>query len=159
MRRVPARVAVLVTLVGLALVAAPTASPRIVVQKSIAGVALGMTKAQVRAKLGPPPTEHRGTNVFGRWTEFVYARVSVTFQSGSRVTAVRTTSRRERTARGVGPGSTEAQLRARVAGIRCRTGSGFRHCWVGRFLPGKVVTDFGIRRGRVASVLVGYVLD
>jgi hypothetical protein len=111
-----ARLAVVASLVGLALVAAPAAAPRIVVH-------------------------------------------TVNFQSGSRATSLRTSSTRERTARGVGPGSTEAQLRARVAGVRCRTESGFRHCWVGRFLPGRVVTDFRIRRGRVASVLVGYVLD
>jgi hypothetical protein len=44
--------------------------------------------------------------------------------------------------------------------VRCRTESGgFRHCWVGRFLPGRVVTDFRVRSGRVASVLIGYVLD
>ena len=159
MRRVTARLAVLVTIVGLALVATPVASPRIVVQKSIAGVALGTTKAQVRAKLGRPAGVRTGSNVFGRWTEFVYPRVTVNFQSGSRATSLRTSSTRERTAGGVGPGSTEAQVRARVAGVRCRTESGFRHCWVGRFLPGRVVTDFRIRRGRVASVLVGYVLD
>ena len=60
---------------------------------------------------------------------------------------------------GVGVGSSEGQVPAKVAGVRCRTESGFRHCFVGRFLPGKRVTDFRIRRGRVTSVQVGFVLD
>jgi hypothetical protein len=85
--------------------------------------------------------------------------VTVSFQAGSRATGLRTTSRLERTARGVGVGSTEAQVKAGVAGVRCRTESGFRRCFVGRFLPGRLVTDFDIRNGRVSSVVVGYVLD
>ena len=154
-----ARLAVLVVALVAALTATSAAPARIVVQKGIAGVHLGMARAKVIALLGQPPKTRSGSNVFGRWTELVYPRATVSFQSGRRVTGIRTTSRRERTARGVGPGSTEAQVRARVAGIRCRSEGTFRHCFVGRFLPGKVVTDFQIRRGRVASVLIGYVLD
>jgi hypothetical protein len=154
-----ARVAVLVTALVVALALTSAAPARIVVQKGIAGVQLRMTRAQVQTRLGKPPKVRNGTNIFGRWTEFLYPRVRVTFQSGPLVTALRTTSARERTARGVGPGSTEAQVRARVAHVRCKTDGGFRHCWVGQFLPGKLVTDFHIRRGRVSAVVIGYVLD
>jgi hypothetical protein len=118
-----------------------------------------MTRAKVIALLGPPPKTRRGTNLFGPWTEFHYPHVRVTFQSGPLVTGLRTTSRLEKTVRGAGPGSTEAQVRARVTGVRCRTEGAFRHCFVGRFLPGRVITDFHIRRGRVSAVVVGYVLD
>jgi hypothetical protein len=157
---VPDRLAVAVALAAAALSLTPTAGARIDVQRGIAGIQLGTTKAQVRAQLGRPIRIRTGTNPFGRWTELVYPRVTVSFQSGNRATAVRTSSRLERTARGVGPGSTEAQVRARVARVRCRTESGgLRHCWVGRFLPGRVVTDFRIRNRRVSSVLIGYVLD
>jgi hypothetical protein len=113
----------------------------------------------VRAKLGAPARIRRGTNDFGPFVQLVYPRVTVTFQNGPKATGVRTTSRLERTARGVGVGSTEAQVRARVAGIRCESVGDFRHCFVGRFLAGRLVTDFQLRKGRVSVVVIGYVLD
>jgi hypothetical protein len=146
--------AVLVSLVSVA----PTAAA-IVVQRGIAGLELRMTKADVRAKLGKPTKIRTGKNDFGKYTEFVYPRVTVLFQSGSRVTALRTFSRAERTSAGIGVGSSEARVKAKVAGVRCSTESGLRHCYVGRFLPGRRVTDFQIRRGRVTSVVVGFVVD
>jgi hypothetical protein len=142
-----------------AAIAAPAADATIVVQRGIAGVQLRMTKAQVRAKLGRPMRVRMGTNEFGSFTQLVYRRVTVTFQSGSRVTNVRTTSRLERTSRAVAVGSTVAEVEARVKSVRCRNEAGFRHCFVGRFLPGRVVTDFRVRKGRVSSVSIGFVID
>ena len=153
-----AAVAAAVSLVVLLAVSA-TADARIFVQRSIAGVPLHATKAKVRTQLGMPPKVRMGTNDFGKFTEWIYPRVTVSFQSGSRVTALRTTSRLERTGRHVGVGSTEARVAARVRGVICRTDSGFRHCFVGSFLPGRVVTDFRIRHGRVRSITIGFVLD
>ena len=153
-RRVPALAVVAVTLAA----AAPV-DARILVQRGIAGVELRMTKAQVRSNLGTPTRIRSGRNEFGRYVEFVYPRVTVSFQGGARATGLRTRSRLERTGRGIGVGSTEAEVKAKVADVRCRTESGFRHCFLGRFLPGRVITDFHIRRGRVSSVVVGFVLD
>jgi hypothetical protein len=145
---------------GFALLAfAAVASGAIVPQRGIAGVRLEMTKAQVRAVLGAPRRAVHGSNEFGSFTVYRYRGLRVTFQGNRRVTDVFTTRRTERTARGVGVGSTEGQVRAKVAGVRCRTESGFRHCFVGRFLPGRRITDFHIRRGRVTSVEVGFVVD
>jgi hypothetical protein len=141
------------------LASAASVGTKIVVQRGIAGVELRMTKAEVRARLGRPAKIRTGTNEFGRFAEFVYPRVTVSFQSGRRATGLRTTSRLERTAGGVGVGSTEALVRRRIRGVRCRTESGFRHCFLGRFLPGRVVTDFRIKRGRVRSITIGFVLD
>ncbi|TML60224.1 MAG: hypothetical protein E6G22_11435 [Actinobacteria bacterium] len=141
------------------LVCVATASAAIVPQRGIAGVRLEMTRAQVRAVLGMPATVVHGSNDFGSFTAYRYRGLRVTFQGNRTVTAIFTTRAGERTAAGVGVGSTEGQVRAKVTGVRCRTESGFRHCFVGRFLPGKRVTDFRIKRGHVTSVQVAFVLD
>ena len=141
------------------LASAGAAAAAIVPQRGIAGVRLEMTKAQVRAVLGAPAAVVHGSNDFGSFTIYRYPGLRVTFQGNRNVTAVFTTRATERTAAGVGVGSTEAKVRAKVAGVRCRTESGFRHCFVGRFLPGKRVTDFRLERGHVTSVQVAFVLD
>jgi hypothetical protein len=143
-----------------ALLLASGAGATIVPQQGMAGVALEMTRAQVRAVLGTPAGVVHATNEFGAYTEFRYRfRVRVTFQGNATVTSVSTTGVRERTADGAGVGSTERQLRARVAHLRCETVASFRHCFVGRFVAGHRVTDFRIQRGKVTRVLVGFVID
>ena len=141
------------------LAGASAAAAAIVPQRGIAGVRLTMTKAQVRAVLGAPAAATHGTNEFGSFTVYRYRGLRVTFQGNRTATAIFTTRTTERTAAGVGVGSTEGQVRTKVAGVRCRTEPGFRHCFVGRFLPGRRVTDFRIRRGHVTSVQVAFVLD
>ena len=137
-----------------------TASAAIVPQRGIAGVTLGMSKAIVRAKLGAPDRVERGRNEFGNFERFRYAGLTIFFQGRTAVSAIDTTRRLERTRRGVGVGSPERDVRRLVEGVRCRTEAGrFRHCFVGAFLPGRRVTDFVIRRGRVVRVTVGFVLD
>jgi hypothetical protein len=149
----------LASTIFIALALASSAASTIVVQRGIAGLELRMTKVQVRAKLGTPAKVRTGKNEFGKFTEFVYTRVTVLFQSGSRATAFRTFSRAERTPSGIGVGSPESRVKAKIAGVTCSTESGFRHCYVGKFLPGRVITDFQIRKGRVTSVVVGFVVD
>ena len=128
-------------------------------QRGIGGVRLGMSQVTVRSALGHPTKIERGSNEIGPYTTYRYPRVTVTFFAGRRVTSVVTTSPLERTLRGVGVGSTVAQVSKRLAGIRCVREFGYRHCYVGEWAPGKIVTDFAIRDGRVTRVTVGYVID
>ena len=142
-----------------ALVLAPAAEAVIQVNRGIAGARLGNTRSQVRAALGRPARVQSGTNDFGPFIVFSYrGGLTVSFQAG-RVSGVRTTGRGDRTIRGVGVGSTQAAVRARVPGVRCETIGGTRSCHTGRFLPGQRVTDFRLLNGRVRSVTVAVVLD
>jgi hypothetical protein len=153
------RTGLFICLVAAVLVAAGPAAAKIEIQRGMAGLELRMTKAQVRAKLGTPTKVRTGKNDFGTFTEFTYPRVVVLFQNSPRATTFRTFSPLERTTRGIGVGSTEAEVKAKVPHVTCRTESSFRHCFVGKFLPGHVVTDFQIRHGKVMSAVVGYVVD
>ena len=121
----------------MALLLAPAASQAVIQpQRSISGVAVGMNQVQVRAALGVPRVT-RGSNDFGPYTVFRYTGgITVTFQGNTRVSSVETTGLGDRTVRGVGVGSTEAIVRARVAGVRCVTESGFRHVTSASSWPG-----------------------
>jgi hypothetical protein len=142
-----------------ALALAGTVSPAIVIGRGIGGVALGMGQSAVRAKLGRPVRVVHAKNEFGSYTEFRYHGYLVDFQSNAAVTSVATTLARERTPAGVGVGSTWSQVRAKVPHVRCQGTPTLGDCHVGDFLPGKTVTDFVFRHGKVSRALVGIVLD
>ena len=126
----------------------------------MAGVNLGMTRAQVERAIGKPRRVEHLRNEFGSLTRLIYAGpVVVDLQGNTTVTAVSTIGKSERTARGVGVGSTRAQVLRLVPGARCETTGGFAHCYVGSFEPGKRVTDFRLSRGLVTRVTVGFVID
>lgn len=108
----------------------------------MSGIVLGMTKAGVRAKLGPPI----GTGG-ARW---YYARVWVGFRAG-RVVEVTTTRSTERLANGLGVDSTEAAVRRAFPRAVCAPWSVYRRC---RLQSGRRVTDFTIGRGRVLQITV-----
>lgn len=139
-----------------------TASALIVPQRSIAGIELDMTRHEVRVAKGEPLDVEHGTNKFGQYTIFRYGRLRVTFQGNQGATAVWTRRPGQRTAEDIGVGSTVGELRAAYPNARCRTeGGSFRHCWTGRFQPGRRVTDYriGLSTGLVKNVLVAYVID
>jgi hypothetical protein len=146
--------------IAAAVVLPAQASGAIVVQKGIGGVALGMSKTKVRANLGTPTRTRTGKNEFGIYTVFVYPRVRVTFQGGAAATAVETTSKHERTGSGVGVGSKTATVKTRIAGVKCEfSAAGAGHCYLGKFDPGRRVTDFFILKGHVTRVVIGFVID
>ena len=145
----------------LAPLGAPAAAQALIqVDRGIAGARLGNTRAEVRAALGRPEAIRTGANDFGRFVQYRFrGGITVLFQDRREVTLVSTTGRGDRTRRGIGVGSTEAQVKARVRGVRCETIEGTRSCHTGRFTAGEIITDFLIRGGKVRRVSVGRVLD
>jgi hypothetical protein len=148
-----------------ALLLAPAADALIVPQRGIAGVRLKMTRAQVVRAKGRPDAERLVRNeLIGRQRMMRYGRTRVLFggfRQGAGVVTIVTRDPGQRTRSGVGTGSSEAALRARIAAARCRTEFGTRHCWTGRFRAGQRVTDFtiGLPGRRVTAVTVGFVID
>jgi hypothetical protein len=142
------------------LVLAPAAGALIQVDRGIAGARLNNTKKEVRAALGKPRTVVRGSNEFGKFLEYRFrGGIRVFFQGRRQVTDATTTGLGDRTRRGVGVGSTEAAVVAKVPGVTCDTIAGFRSCHTHQFLPGQRVTDFQIVNGKVSRVSVGFVID
>jgi hypothetical protein len=76
------------------------------VQRGIAGVRLGMTETEVTHTVGLPRRVERGATEIGRRNTWLYPTHSVTFFAGKRVTQMRKRPPNERTAAGIGVGST-----------------------------------------------------
>ncbi len=143
---------------------ATAARPPMVPQASIRGIALGMTPADVRTRLGAPAASGVSPNpIIGKVRIWRYSGLRIVFdgvKAGRTVLSVTTTSRGDRTAADVGIGSTEADVQRLVAGVRCATRYGYRSCMIGAGKPGQVVTDFAISRaGKVGRVALSTVVD
>jgi hypothetical protein len=156
----PRAVLLVVAAVAAVLFAAPSAHALIQVDRGIAGVRIGSSQAEVRAALGAPARVVRGRNEFGRFVVFRYAGgIRVTFQGGRQVSTVSTTGLGDRTAGGIGVGSTEGAVDQGVPGVLCEAVAGDRLCHTGDFRPGERMTVFVIRAGEVFRVDVGIVID
>jgi hypothetical protein len=141
-----------------------TANGSLVPQGSIRGVKVGMTLSQVRERLGSPGSDRATRHpILGLTRTLGYGRLTVTFDgraSTSPVTAVMTESSSDRTAAGLGVGSTERQLRSGLKGLKCEKSLGYRTCTLGVLRPGRLVTDFSLTSsGRVKRVTLGRVID
>ena len=128
-----------------ALVLAGAAGATIKPGRGMSGLVLGMTPAQVQAKLGRPIGKGAG-----RW---YYARVWVGFRS-RRVVELTTTRSSERLANGLGVDSSESQLRSAFPQMKCAAASPFRRCRLGSGERGTRVTDFLLGHGRVLQVTI-----
>jgi len=142
MRRVLAAALAATSLVGSA-----SAGATIKPARGMSRVELGMTAAQVQAKLGRPVAK-------GGFKWF-YARVTVTFRN-RRVVELVTTRSTERFANGLGVDSSEAEVKAAWPQLKCAAMPPFyRRCRLGTSAPGSRNTDFifGTTR-RVIYVIV-----
>ena len=155
--------------VCLLIVAAAGAPARatIFLQRSIAGVRIGMTKSQVRTVLGKPGYVKRGRTpavkirdrngrlALGYYTEYRWPGLRVVFTGDRTVTSISTTRRSQRTPRGLGVGTTKQELKARVAGLHCRVVLGSNYCYLGTLKYHTRTTVFYIESGRVSRIEVG----
>lgn len=162
---------VLLPALGLPAVAAAQDGERfpLVVDSSMAGVELQMTKDEVRDVLGSP-TESRGDDDdFGRVRRWYFKgpKAHFYFRPGVGgepvVTAMLTRRGFVRGPSNSGVGTPESALRERIDELTCETfrAPGFRQrsCYTGGFNPGEIVTDFRLRGDRVDSVRLGLVID
>jgi hypothetical protein len=104
-------------LVALLVAIAAPAEAVIVPQRSIAGVALDMTRTEVKQVVGEPVTRRRVEDLV-IWTFPGKLRVLFTDRAKA-VTSVVTESRGERTRSGIGVGSTRKQVRRALKGEYC----------------------------------------
>jgi hypothetical protein len=142
------------------LVVVPSAQAMIQLDRGIAGARLGASPAQVRAALGKPTKTARGRNDFGPWLRYVFAGgIGVFFQGRKEVTSVQTTGFGDRTAKGVGVGSTQDDVVSGVPHVECETVESSLTCHTRDLLPGQRVTDFRIENGKVVRVTVAIVFD
>jgi hypothetical protein len=125
------------------------ASATIKPARGMSGVTLGMTPAQVQAKLG--------ARVLKSGPRWYYPTLTLTFRGG-RVVELTTRKMYERLANGLGIRSTERQLRAAFPRIRCEAWTIFRRCRLGSDAKGSPVTDFIVDRGRVTQITIARIL-
>ena len=117
-----------------ALAVPASAGASIVPQQGMLGVKLGMTGAQIRARLGPPDSvRHPTGEITGRFTEYRYGEVVVSLFGGTSGQAFNfvTRGKSARTVKGVGVGSPESYVKSAVPGVTCKTEFGFRNCTLG----------------------------
>ena len=82
-----------------------------------------------------------------------FARVWVGFRLGHAV-EITTTRATEKTASGIGVGSTESAIRRVYPSVVCAPSGGFRRCRLGTGKPGTRATDFMLGHGLVLQVTV-----
>ncbi|HEX6390583.1 MAG TPA: hypothetical protein VFZ89_14085 [Solirubrobacteraceae bacterium] len=145
---------------AVALVAlAPAAQAKIVVQESIAGVKVGMSAKQVREVLGAPRSvSYPKDEIQGSFKHYDYGLTDVFITRGTSgvVFNITTRSRAQRTASGIGVGSTRKALQRAFPKAKCQN----RYCSIGEARPGKTVTSFFLSATfRVRQVALGIVID
>ena len=136
-----------------------SAEARIVIGDRIGDVSLGDSSSAVRAKLGKPArvqTYPGGSSIFYARNAPVYW---ITLTSANRVRGIETRSTRQKTSRGIGPGSSLSALRAAYPRAVCKDGFvAERTCELRSTIQSRsVLTQFVFFGGRVTIVDIGQI--
>jgi hypothetical protein len=165
MRRSINAVAVLLVLSSTGIMAtAPSALANIVIGQSIAGVKLGDTEAQMTAVLGPPESKESAGQAYPGVVNVRYpTSVGVNFTlTNGRVSGALFFSKKQKTNKGIGMGSSRAQLKRAYPNAKCAEGPygpKSLYCAVlTRFHGRKSFTSFlfGTAKGGVVEMEFGY---
>lgn len=107
--------------------AGSSVAQRIVLDRSIGPVRIGMTQDELRAALGEPD-DTAASEFHGGWERWAYRerRLTLTLTERGEVWDVRTRSGRYRSDRGLGVGLRERAVRRRLPGATCRAYGGPR---------------------------------
>jgi hypothetical protein len=159
----------LTTVFSLLLVA--PAGAVIVPGKGMAGAHLGQCIEEVVSVLGEPDRTFGKTEPTGEFVETYTCKklgLKVRFFRGPgeclEAGEFFTAASKERTAEGVGKGTTRRTLKRKLKHVKCETfhqgERTIRSCHIGRFTPSKRITEFRINaKGRVGTISVRYVSD
>ena len=150
----PLTLALAVTAAASGLLLASTSGADAAVDKSIAGIELDFTAADVKRSLGEPDARIGAESPFGRTVKYRYRAEHLTVsmeRASKRVFSVFTRSAAERTDTGVGVGSTEDELRDGLSEEQCGERRGRLHYCLTSPTSGSQ-SIFRLRRGRVSSV-------
>jgi hypothetical protein len=140
-------------LASAAVLAVPAmASARIVINDSIAGVHLKMTRAQVRKLLGAPKRISAVASAQGTDKLWTYRKLHVLFGTDHKVLSVDTTRANQWTAARIHVGSTKAQVKAAYPSVRFTGGSGGG--LIGAAQNGDPGTSFVITKKKVVQIAV-----
>jgi hypothetical protein len=117
--------------------------------RGVAGVAIGDGTGDVRHRLGRPSRVRPPAWVYG-----LPLRGEVEFDHRRRVKSIWTSSPRQRTQKGIGPGSSLQAARRAYPRLRCHSKHKFKRCTLRRHRHDRVVaTDFLFKqRLRIVSV-------
>jgi hypothetical protein len=145
------RIALLAAVLAFAFPAIADAA--LVINDGVFGISLGNTTKQVRQKLGRPTEidHHGGTTA---WS-YEWRGLYIDFRNG-RVHDLLLSSPSQRTASGVGVGSSETAIMRLVPGVHCSPNSERSQGIECIAAAGHTVTDFHVttRRGLVQTVLI-----
>ncbi len=142
-------------------VPAQAGSDTIKVGVGISGVKVGHKKKTVVRKLGQPLHVQKGRNDDGPYQVLTYPHALSVTLVRKYVTNVVTVGAKQRTSKGIGVGSTKAELTSAYS-VSCQRVATERHlksCTIGEMKPGEIVTDFRLSRNVIHWVGIGTVLS